>query len=144
MAQKELQYATNSDGERIIPGSRRADGSLRPERRIREGYVPQEDRPLYQSRSALERRGVTICPGEPGKITSRMSTDPMMRAGANFVDEHESKPAPSKSAKKRRNKKKNTSAPAGGEDKAIHEARCRLEVTSLTESVCLDGELGYQ
>ena len=68
----------------------------------------------------------------------------MMRAGANFVDEHESKPAPSKSAKKRRNKKKNTSAPAGGEDKAIHEARCRLEVTSLTESVCLDGELGYQ
>ncbi|KAI8844144.1 hypothetical protein BC829DRAFT_363957 [Chytridium lagenaria] len=35
------------DGTRIIPQSRRPDGSIRKERRIRDGFVPQEDVERY-------------------------------------------------------------------------------------------------
>ncbi len=63
--QHQLRYATNREGEKVIPASKRADGSLRPERRVREGYVPQEEQPIYQSRAALSRRGIPLCPGRP-------------------------------------------------------------------------------
>lgn len=63
MAQQQMRYKTNREGEKFIPASLRADGTVRPERRIREGYVPQEEQHIYKSRAALERRGVQICPG---------------------------------------------------------------------------------
>ena len=34
---------TNRAGERVIPQTRRKDGSVRPERKVRDGYQPQED-----------------------------------------------------------------------------------------------------
>lgn len=59
-----LKYSHNSDGDKIIPSSIRSDGSIRPERRIREGYIPQDEQPTYKSKSALERRGYKSCPGK--------------------------------------------------------------------------------
>ena len=38
--------------ERIIPGSRRPDGTLRREIRVRPGYVPLEEQEIYVSRGA--------------------------------------------------------------------------------------------
>ncbi|KAI0028075.1 hypothetical protein K488DRAFT_28363, partial [Vararia minispora EC-137] len=35
--------------DRVIPESRRADGSLRKERRIRPGFTPQEDVARFRS-----------------------------------------------------------------------------------------------
>ncbi|KAI9199678.1 uncharacterized protein BJ171DRAFT_517459 [Polychytrium aggregatum] len=35
------------ENERVIPASRRADGSIRPERKIRPGFIPQEDVKRY-------------------------------------------------------------------------------------------------
>lgn len=43
---------TSADGERHIPSSTRADGSVRKEIRIRPGYRPPEDVELYKSRTA--------------------------------------------------------------------------------------------
>lgn len=43
-------YSVNDAGERIIAASRRPDGTLRKERRVRAGYVPQDEQPVYQSR----------------------------------------------------------------------------------------------
>ncbi|KAG9302298.1 hypothetical protein G9A89_008789 [Geosiphon pyriformis] len=40
---------TTTANERIIPATRRADGSLRPERRVREGFVPLEDVQRYKN-----------------------------------------------------------------------------------------------
>src|SRR5947209_19285519 len=40
---------TTQANERIIPASRRPDGSLRPERRVREGFTPLEDVARYKN-----------------------------------------------------------------------------------------------
>ena len=41
---------TNEKGERVVGGTRRADGSIRPERKVRDGYVPPDEQQVYMSR----------------------------------------------------------------------------------------------
>ena len=43
---------TTRSGERIIPASVRADGSIRPERRVKHGYTPAEDVAIYKNEQA--------------------------------------------------------------------------------------------
>jgi hypothetical protein len=43
-------YRTNEQGERVVGGTRRADGSIRPERKLREGYIPLDEQPRYTSK----------------------------------------------------------------------------------------------
>ena len=47
---------TKRDGERIIPASIRPDGSVRPERRVKAGYTPQEDVSVYKNEKAEDFR----------------------------------------------------------------------------------------
>lgn len=49
-------YETNEEGDRVIPASRRADGSVRRERRVRGAYLPQEAQPVYSVRERMVRR----------------------------------------------------------------------------------------
>lgn len=46
-------------GERVIAASRRPDGTVRKERRVRAGYVPQDEQQVYVSRGAA----VSACCG---------------------------------------------------------------------------------
>ena len=57
------QPVINDKGERVIPGSRRPDGTFRKERRVKEGYTPQEEQPAYQSRGTLVRSPCAIRAG---------------------------------------------------------------------------------
>src|SRR5271167_1187614 len=43
---------TTKNGERVIPASVRADGSIRPERRVKQGYTPAEDVTAYRNEKA--------------------------------------------------------------------------------------------
>lgn len=45
-------YTVNESGERIIAASKRPDGTVRKERRVRAGYVPQDEQQVYVSRGA--------------------------------------------------------------------------------------------
>ncbi|CAJ0756566.1 18815_t:CDS:2 [Entrophospora sp. SA101] len=45
---------TKDNGERVIPASKRPDGTIRAERKVRPGYIPPEDVPLYRNKYAQE------------------------------------------------------------------------------------------
>jgi partner of Y14 and mago protein len=59
---------TSATGERHIPASTRADGSVRKERRVRPGYRPPEDVELYKNRAteAWKNKGKGGVPGADG------------------------------------------------------------------------------
>ncbi|CAK4074334.1 unnamed protein product [Aphanomyces euteiches] len=49
-----LGAVQGEDGQVVIPSSTRADGSVRKEIRVRKGYVPQEEQPIYRPRAQRE------------------------------------------------------------------------------------------
>ncbi|KAH7115176.1 hypothetical protein B0J11DRAFT_126228 [Dendryphion nanum] len=85
---------TSASGERHIPASTRADGSVRKEIRVRPGYRPPEDVEVYKNRTAeaFKNRGKGGIPGADGL---KPEDDPS-KAGA----------AANKNAKRREARKK--------------------------------------
>ncbi|GLI61533.1 hypothetical protein VaNZ11_003919 [Volvox africanus] len=63
MNRKLTEATVLETGEKVIPGSLRPDGTVRKERRIRAGFVPQDEQPVYMSRGALAKQNVPTCPG---------------------------------------------------------------------------------
>lgn len=51
------------DDERVIQGSRRPDGTYRKDVRVRAGYVPQDEQPVYVPKGALVQRSGPKVPG---------------------------------------------------------------------------------
>ncbi|KAM0921526.1 hypothetical protein ACQ4PT_006812 [Festuca glaucescens] len=63
------------EGERVIAPTRRPDGTLRKEIRIRAGYVPQEEVAIYQSKGALMRKsGPDVPPGYDPALDAKPKT----------------------------------------------------------------------
>ncbi|KAF0479563.1 fog: zn-finger [Gigaspora margarita] len=62
---------TTETNERVIPASRRADGTLRKERRVRPGFVPKEDIIRYKNKFVAEREPVSSPEVEPPKTKTQ-------------------------------------------------------------------------
>jgi partner of Y14 and mago protein len=95
--------ATSSTGERHIPASTRADGSVRKEIRVRPGYRPPEDVEVYKNRTseAWRTRGAGGVPG----------AEPVVSGDAASKSH-----AAAKNAKRREAKKKAAVAAAEGKE----------------------------
>ncbi|KAF1835040.1 hypothetical protein BDW02DRAFT_549116 [Decorospora gaudefroyi] len=94
---------TSATGERHIPSSVRADGSVRKEIRVRPGYRPPEDVEVYKNRTAegFRNRAKAGVPGAEG-----LKSEP---------EPSKSGPAANKNAKRREARKK--AAAAAGDAK---------------------------
>ena len=55
----------DSSGQPYIPGSQRPDGSWRKPIRVKEGYIPPDEMPVYQSRAKREAAEMPKLPAGP-------------------------------------------------------------------------------
>lgn len=95
---------TSATGERHIPASTRADGSVRKEIKVRPGYRPPEDVEVYKNRTAegWKNRGKGGVPGADGLKSE--------------VDPAKTNAAANKNAKRREARKKAAAAGVDGKE----------------------------
>ncbi|KAM0796567.1 hypothetical protein BDR22DRAFT_893075 [Usnea florida] len=104
---------TTPTGDRHIPPSTRADGSLRKEIKIRPGYKPPEDVEVYKNRTAeaWKTRGSGGVPGAEG-----------LRESEDVVS------SPGKNAKRREARRKAKATEGDEENKSLANANVNLQV----------------
>lgn len=80
---------TREGGERIIAASRRPDGTLRKERKIRPGFVPQEEQQVYVSRGAAVSKSNARNPHLSPVFIPAIAASLHMAAHMNLADQHQ-------------------------------------------------------
>ncbi|EFN53138.1 hypothetical protein CHLNCDRAFT_137518 [Chlorella variabilis] len=84
-------YTVSEAGERIIAQSKRPDGTVRKERRVRAGYVPQDEQQVYVSRGAAFRQSVPKCPGFDDSSAAAAPAKPKTKSAAKNAKRKEKK-----------------------------------------------------
>ncbi|KAK3824648.1 MAG: hypothetical protein J3Q66DRAFT_94196 [Benniella sp.] len=71
---KSVSGIQQKDADRVIPESRRADGTVRKERKVRPGYTPPEDVAKYTNRILEAARPAAAVPAAPVSAISDNAT----------------------------------------------------------------------
>lgn len=115
---------TSDTGERVVASSKRADGSVRKEIRVRPGYRPPEDVEVYKNRTAeaFKNRGKGGIPG------------------ATFVDAPKPKPTKQKTRKKDINGSETSPKELNNAKGTSKEEPAPASTEAVTEAESLDPE----
>ncbi len=109
---------TTEEGHKVIPGSRRPDGTFRKEVKVRAGYVPQDEVARYESKGKKYMREVAAI-GVVGDVAS---------------EEDKTKSVPSKSAKKNAKRKEKKKEATGGFEISFDEDVSEVKKPSNSKS----------